>query len=175
MSLSSVSGSFHQGCVEMFGPNSGKQCSCIALYSIAYSTLKSLCRWSSNDLDIIVVNGNQVFKKVNIDNHLMVSELPLELYIGKCKINVSYSDFPNVGVLKTDVSMLPDLIHNLTLCPSWNGSLFFIKGFCFSIMTENDYFYIFDSHSRDSVGLPCSEGASVLLKFESVEMVADFL
>ena len=40
--VNSVQGSFHQGNVEKFGDTAGRQCTCIALFTIAYASFKRL-------------------------------------------------------------------------------------------------------------------------------------
>ena len=44
-----VQGSFHQGDVK-FGYTGGKQCACIALFSIAWSKIRRVGLWTSGDL-----------------------------------------------------------------------------------------------------------------------------
>ena len=55
------------------------------------------------------------------------------------------------------------------------GSIFFIHGMCFSIIPFSSHYYIFDSHSRDSIGQVSENGSSVLLKFLTIEHVLNFI
>lgn len=57
--LNSMQGSFHQGNIEKFGDTAGRQCTCMALFAIAYASFKKLNIWGKCDLDIILVNGDQ--------------------------------------------------------------------------------------------------------------------
>ena len=56
-----VQGSFNQG-NAMFGETAGIQCACMALFAISYSTLKEVNRWDQFDLDIILINGDALYK-----------------------------------------------------------------------------------------------------------------
>ena len=61
---SSVCGSYHQGCTERFDISAGMQCSCNALHLLVYSAFKSsLNRWDSIDLDMILLNGDLLYKE----------------------------------------------------------------------------------------------------------------
>ena len=40
--VNNMQGSFHQGNVEKFGDTAGRQCTCMALFAIAYASFKSL-------------------------------------------------------------------------------------------------------------------------------------
>ena len=166
MVLSSIHGSFHQGCVEMFGDSSGRQCSCIAL-----PVIKDVSRWSENDLDLILVNGDQLYKNQNTDIYLLATELPTNFYVGKCKALIKMEDTSKVGVLQSAISL-----DNLINRSSWSGSIFFVSGYWFAIIpTKSNIVYVFDSHSRNAVGKQCADGSSVLLKFSDINMLAGYI
>ena len=40
--LNSMQGSFQQGNIEKFGDTAGRQCTCMALFAIAYASFKKL-------------------------------------------------------------------------------------------------------------------------------------
>ena len=46
---------------------------------------------------------------------------------------------------------------------------FFIQGMCFARIPFSSNYYIFDSHSRDSIGQASENESSVLLKFLTIE------
>ena len=58
-----IQGTLHQGNAK-FGESAGKQCACIALYSVCFSTLKNVSRWTLNNLDSIVEQGGILFKRL---------------------------------------------------------------------------------------------------------------
>ena len=54
------------------------------------------------------------------------------------------------------------------------SALFFVQGSCFAIFFRNRSLYIFDSHSRNSVGFQTTSGASVLLNFLSYDRLSAY-
>ena len=76
-----VSGNFNQGCSNIFGYSAGKQCSCITLTSVCWTTVRKVTIWKNFDLDFILRKGDKVYKDVNIDRYLNVDELPTKILI----------------------------------------------------------------------------------------------
>ena len=58
-----VQGSFNQGHPQ-FGVTSGMQCACNSLFSICWSTVRRVALWKNTDLDYILINGDEIFKKL---------------------------------------------------------------------------------------------------------------
>ena len=58
-----VQGSFNQG-NAMFGETTGIQCTCMALFTISYSTLKEVNRWDQFNFDIVSINGDALYKSL---------------------------------------------------------------------------------------------------------------
>ena len=52
-----VQASFSQG-HEKFGVTRGIQCTCISLYSVCFSSNKSILEWLSEDLEYVIVKGD---------------------------------------------------------------------------------------------------------------------
>ena len=50
---------------EKFGVTRGIQCTCISLYSACLSSFKPIFEWSSEDLEYVIVNGDQSYKEQN--------------------------------------------------------------------------------------------------------------
>lgn len=77
--LKCIQASFHQG-HEKFGNTRGIQCSCISLFSICFSTLKAVSRWTCNDLEYILEQGDTLYKQQNSLDFLSAAEtLPLNV------------------------------------------------------------------------------------------------
>ena len=150
-----VSGNFNQGCSNIFGYSAGKQCSCITLTSVCWTTVRKVTIWKNVDLDFILRKGDKVYKDVNIDRYLNVDELPTKILIDN-----SYFDIFVIRVedfLGSSLSEDTDRIINTDLFFSDNvtGIILFIEGYCVSILKEYSnpqVVYAFDSHSRDSEG-----------------------
>ena len=50
-----------------FGAIAGIQCSCMPLMSMYWSIFISVTTWDGPDLDMILENGDRLFKSLNID------------------------------------------------------------------------------------------------------------
>ena len=67
--------SHHQG-HSRYRDSAGMQCTSIAYFSIICSAVKRVGLWKLFDLDIILAQGNELFKSVGINKPLAVDELP---------------------------------------------------------------------------------------------------
>ena len=77
-----VQGSFNQG-NAMFVEAADIQCACMALFASSYSTLKEVNRWDQFDLDIILINGDALYKKLRRQTLLTVEDLPRDFKMGE--------------------------------------------------------------------------------------------
>ena len=84
--LKSVLGSFNQASVSRFGNTAGIQCACNALYSLFWSYIRPVEVWTTQDLDKILIEGDQLYKSLNTNMYLNVDEIPT-------KINVNNIDY----------------------------------------------------------------------------------
>ena len=73
--LKSVQGSYNQG-NDRFGLTAGRQCTCNALSSVAFTLIKSQGTWNSKHMDFILENGDAIHKSLNIDGYVAMDELP---------------------------------------------------------------------------------------------------
>ena len=74
--LGSIQASFHWGYVTFFSETSGRQCCCIALFSIEFSFLKSVSRWQMSDLDLNLYFNDRLCKHLGTSLYLSLEELP---------------------------------------------------------------------------------------------------
>ena len=70
-----VKGHFNQENV-VFGETAGIQCACMALFAIFYSTLKEISRCDQSDVDIVLVNGDALYKTLASRTLLTAEYLP---------------------------------------------------------------------------------------------------
>ena len=167
-----ISGTFHQGDIR-FGNTAGRQCACNVLFSIFWSNIRSVSRWSSPDLDKILNEGDQLYKSLNTQNYLDIDNLPTSI--------VTFSGHSAV-ILRETIECEATLVRDFPFLstinqftnPESNSSkcLFFIQGytiaiFCVKEDNVNKYF-VFDSHSRDTRGLSVHDGTFVLMKFDNL-------
>ena len=76
----SVQGTFHQADI-IFEDNAGTQCVANCLAALAYHKLKSAKYWSSNDMNQILMTGDELYTYLQRsssihDRYLLVEELP---------------------------------------------------------------------------------------------------
>jgi len=153
--LKSVQGSFNQG-NERFGLTAGRQCTCNALSSVAFTLIKSQGTWNSRDMDFILENGDAIYKSLNINEHFAFKNSTTftaifqnyrvhPVYITNLHLSFLFQDIP------IDTSGFLITLRSLTMSVTWTAK----------------HYFLFDSHSRDNNGKICPDGFSVLLKFSS--------
>ena len=97
--LNSMQGSFHQRNIDKFGDTAGKQFICMVHFAIAYANFRKLNIWRNCDLDIILINGDQLYKTLNRTNYLSVNDLPDRFQIGSVQVQVEYN-INKYGILR---------------------------------------------------------------------------
>ena len=181
--LYTVQSSYHQGQIEIFGNNSGKQCVSNSLCSMAYAMVKSQRDWGPFDLDTILHNGNELYSFIQASStmnneYLLVSELPDTLDMFERSFSFTFQT-PDVGIFGTNSEHVVDDFHFCsTLSDAIRKSLNLVDA-CFVTFTGNtiaiakkdSVFYVFDSHARNAFGLPDQNGKCVLLAMGRVEDV----
>ena len=104
-----VQGSFNQG-NTMFGETAGIQCACMALFAISYSTLKEVNRWDQFDLDIILINGDALYKGLRRQTLLTVDDLPRDFKM--VEETVFGQLYFNLGLQEVHATLLDNLVQN---------------------------------------------------------------
>ena len=64
-----MQGSFNQGHPQ-FGVTSGMQCAYNSLFYICWSTVRRVAIWKYTDLDCILIQGDEIFKKLGRNCYL---------------------------------------------------------------------------------------------------------
>ena len=87
-------GTFHQG-DRRFGSNCGKQCVANSLASIMYSKNKDVKNWKCDDMDTILMTGNELYgflqeSSTMNNDYLLINELPSELDVFDTHYNMKY-------------------------------------------------------------------------------------
>ena len=137
-------GSFHQG-NEKFGQTAGKQCT----FFIAFSNIKNQGNWDCIDVNYVLEHGDKLYKGLNTDLYLMLTNLPCEIEIMGMQFTIQYLDH-KVGVF--NCNSLPGTILDRNMNPLSDGFLFLINGKCVSVTWNKKNLFLFDSDSRDSTG-----------------------
>ena len=110
-----------------------KQCCAISFYSICFSVIKPCTYWNSDTLDAVIENGNAFYKKLNVDKHLLVSDLPNKLEICDADVAVVFTA-QSEGILSHNANLSKQDLHHFILCNERNNSgfLLWISSYCLS-------------------------------------------
>jgi len=149
-----VLGYFHQG-NEKFGDSAGKQCTCCSLFSVTFTHLKSPGHWSPSDLDFIVDSGDSIYKGLNKNTYLLMSELPRQISLLESSFTVEYKEnkFGFIYCQSISGSFLDTNIPS-----DIDGLLILLKGLCISVTWNKRSYFLFDSHSKNENGECCADG-----------------
>ena len=163
-----VLGSFNQADEELFGHTAGTQCSVNCLYAIFWSNFRQVNLWKTTDLDRILIEGDKLYKQLDINRHLSVDEMPHFIEIDGVITDFNFLNFTN-GEAKL-ISDYPFLQIPLSRSENLDfNALMIINSFTIAIMSRPQGYFIFDSHSRNELGLlDPSNGKSCLLKFDNI-------
>ena len=162
--LKSVQGSYNQG-NERFGLTAGRQCTCNALSSVAFTLIKSPGTWNSKDMDFILENGDTIYKSLNIDGYVAMDELPKQfMFKNSTTFKADFQEYRVHPVYITNLQ-LSFLFKDIPIDTS--GFLFTLRGLTMSVTWTSKHYFLFDSHSRNINGEIIPDGFSVLLKFSS--------
>ena len=83
-----IQGHFSQG-HEKFGEFAGLQCVAIAVYAAAFTCVKQISRWTSDTLDSIVEQGNELFKSINKHRYLGAEDIPVTINVYDLSLLIS--------------------------------------------------------------------------------------
>ena len=107
----------------------GIQCTCMTLFAISYSTLKSVNRWDQFDLDIILINGDALYKSLRRQTLLTVEDLPRDFKMGEETVFAQFWE-NKYGIFKWGLQEVhAPLLENLVQNPisELTGSIFLFK------------------------------------------------
>ena len=168
----SVTGSNNQGDLK-YGETAGKQCMCNALYAIGWALIRRIGNWKKDDLDHILDSGDAVYKSLGTQNFLSFEEIPNSLELEGVSYRIDKLGFSSDYMFKSSSDSLKknhDFQEN-----EGNGYLLLFKGYTISITWSKAFFFLFDSHSRDSEGRIVANGTSVLLRFRSLTAIEKYI
>ncbi|XP_061185136.1 uncharacterized protein LOC133193183 [Saccostrea echinata] len=178
----SIQGSFHQA-DPLFGDNAGTQCVANCLAGLAYNVLKSAAIWQTNDMNKILVTGDELYTYLQhcssiTSRFLLVEELP---HFFEC-FNETF-DFTVKVLVPSLISLSEEepcygdfnaypLFEALQMAlTETNGCFACFGGNTLLIGKTNDGFFIFDSHARCSRGYLSVRGKSTRLILKNVHDV----
>ena len=147
-----IQGHFSQG-HEKFGEFAGLQCVAIAVYAAAFTCVKQISRWTSDTLDSIVEQGNELFKSINKHRYLGAEDIPVTVNVYDLAISVSLN-FNIHGFLSRQddhQAILQNYVHENQSLNS--GFLIWLSNLCIYVHIQHQskkiVYYLFDSYARD--------------------------
>ena len=173
-----IQGHFSEG-HEKFGELAGLQCVAIAVYAAAFTCVKQISRWTSDTLDSIVEQGNELFKSINKHRHLRAEDIPVTVNVYDLAISVSLNFNVHGFLSRQDDhhAILQNYVHENQLLNS--GFLIWLSDLCIYVHIQHQrkktVYYLFDSHARDREGQLSENGASVLINFKKLEHLMEYL
>ena len=173
-----IQGHFSQG-HEKFGEFAGLQCVAIAVYAAAFTCVKQISRWTSDTLDSIVEQGNELFKLINKHRSLGAEDIPITVNVYDLAISVSLNFNVHVFLSRQDdhQAILQNYVHENQSLNS--GFLIWLSNLCIYVHIQHQskkiVYYLFDSHARDREGQLSENGISVLINFQKLEHLMEYL
>ena len=141
-----------------------------SLYALCWSVIKRVSVWTKSDLDYVLENGDCLYKSLNTNLTLNVDDIPRNVTIEGCSLKVILLE-NETGVMNTtdELNFLKTSFQTKT--NTGTGAIFFINGYTFALIWHKLGIFLCDSHSRNEEGFITSDGASVLLKFKTLDDV----
>ena len=68
-----IQSSTHQRDLQ-YGYNSGSQCSCMALFSQFFPTIRPAVIWDKSDWNIVLLKRNEIYQSLNTSRYLCVND-----------------------------------------------------------------------------------------------------
>ena len=134
-----VRATHHQGDLK-YGATTGIQCSCISLMSVCWNSFMSVTTWDGTDLDMILVNGDWLFKSFNQYRLLGVDDLPRAVNIYGHSVDTFFLLYNKTVEIKLNAYLicLREIIES---CLNMGrGALLMISGYVFEIIWRKDFF-----------------------------------
>lgn len=168
---------------SQFSDNSiGRQCAAITMVALAFSERHAVQMWTKNDLDLLITIGDRVYQEshVRLDqgrnhNYHTLDEIKKDIEIRGTKYIVGLSNEIQhhveltFGVLQI-IEGLEEFFKNRS-----KGALLY-NNFFISVYKDSEYFYVFDSHSRNAFGMVSnSVETGVRIQFMNISDMAELI
>ena len=172
-----VCADFNQG-DRRFGFSACKQCVAMLLTAIVYNQLQTVSTWNSSSLNTILTNGNSLYIYISNSigkDFLLLTEVPEMISLSNNIYTLQYSESYAGSVFMTVSNepflALEDALNKIFLSSQldYNSALLTVGCNTVAIFRISEVdFKVFDSHSRDTYGMPHSFGKCVLVTIFSI-------
>ena len=109
------------------------------MYAIVYASFKRLGIWKKCDLDVILMNGDQLYKSLDRTDYLSVTYLPETFQIVSVQVDVEYN-MDKYGILRNgtvSAEVLSEIFRSVSDKLQEKSALIFVQAFCFAIFFRN--------------------------------------
>ena len=162
---------FSQSNTRKFGQNAGKQCVAMSLTAIIHNQITNVNAWDSSFLNVVLFAGNSLYTCINKSTNktfLLLTDVPEMLSVSDKIYYLQYSDSYAGDLFRTTNNLpyysLENALNSLFLNSELNYQHCLLTIDCNTVAifkTTEGNFKIFDSHSRDSYGIPHPFGKCV--------------
>ena len=118
--------------------------------------------------------GDQLFKSLNMFRVVVIKDLPARVSIYDSAVNIVFLE-NKTGEITLNVYFISMADILSTFSNHGKGALLTISGYVLGITWGRNYFYLFDSHSKDGEGNISQNGTAVLLKFDTFSNLEDYI
>lgn len=185
-----IQGSTHQANPRL-GGFAGMQCTAMAYTALILAFLRHMPiqHWNTDVIDAILNEGNLVYTNI-LDltpdlpaRYLMHNELPSNVSLGPNSIHSSsYLDmfYGHITRQQSQVALADDMSSPIesALQQGFQISeyaLLTLDSQTIAIFMIDGNFYIYDSHSRSDRAVLCPDGSAVLVEFDSLQELTQFV
>ena len=169
-----ITGSTHQASVKYSPVSRGKQCTPVSFFATLYTSVFDVIYWTSRTVDFVLDHGDCIYQSVpHQQEYFDYTELPLSVsfppdneYV-TCRFGDHMSGFLHSATSNGFSLSFSDAI--IAACEQALGYLVTVCQTCVAVVRHNSSYFLFDSHSHNSAGMPVSNGTAVLLEFSSLD------
>ena len=180
--LKTIKAPYSQDNVLLFGSNAGTQCVAMSFTSLIHNHRNGIT--SSTDLVNIMNTGNELYtalSRLSRQSYLLLTEVPEMItmfnsnyhlqyspsYTGKICGSCAMEDFDYCMPLENAIQALIGQSYDSFLLTILSST---VALYC----TADGKFKIFDSHARDSFGIPHPQGTCVLLEVNTLNELINY-
>ena len=163
----------------------GTQCTVIALASLLFAVSVMPSNWLPGSVDSVLLEGDALYRYIidayHYGNHSQVlgaEDLPTQVNAFGFEFDLQFNPtyfgvIGSLGNLEFNFVSFQDALHmSIQLSPY---SILTINGQTIALLSENNHFYVFDSHARNQYGHTDPNGFAVLLNFLTADHLENYL
>ena len=143
--------------------------------SVCWNCFIPVTTWDVTDLDMILENGDRLFKSLNQYRLFAVDDLQRTVNIYGHSVDMFVLD-NKTGEITLNAYLISVREIIASCLNIGSGALPMISsGYIFGIIWGKDCVYLFDSHSKDYEGNISQNGSAILMKFENLDDLQDYI